>query len=52
VIWVPVGDTVDVTRDVDEMDAVAVFLRACGIGELAEPCLVQSNAPILEPMLL
>ena len=52
VIWVPVGDAADATRDIEEMDAVAAFLRACGIGELAEPSLVQSNAPILEPMLL
>jgi hypothetical protein len=52
VIWVPMGDAVDATRDIGEMDAVAAFLRACGIGELAEPNWVKSNAPIPEPTLL
>lgn len=34
VIWVPPGDDADCTRPRTEMDAIADFLRACGIREL------------------
>ncbi len=33
-IWVPRGDTADPTRDPKRFDAVADFLRACGVTEL------------------
>lgn len=34
VIWVPRGDAGDRTRQPDELDAVARFLAACGVGAL------------------
>lgn len=37
VIWVPMGDSADTTRNPTEMDDVADFLRACGISELPAP---------------
>ncbi|MCQ8279216.1 DUF2075 domain-containing protein [Acetobacteraceae bacterium KSS8] len=33
-IWVPRGDAADPTRDPARLDAVAAFLRACGVTEL------------------
>ena len=37
IIWVPRGDEADRTRDPRTLDAVADFLRACGLSDLAEP---------------
>lgn len=35
VIWIPPGDDADATRDPASYDAVAGFLRACGVADLA-----------------
>jgi hypothetical protein len=34
IIWVPRGDPEDRTRDPHEMDAIADYLRACGVRDL------------------
>jgi hypothetical protein len=45
VIWVPQGDAADRTRRPEEFDAVAAFLRACGVAELPA---VEEVAPTRE----
>ena len=41
VIWVPVGDRADRTRDPRTFDAIAAFLQECGVRPLAGPLPVQ-----------
>ncbi len=43
IIWVPVGDAADRTRDPRILDGIADFLRACGVPDLAEPNLAEPN---------
>lgn len=48
IIWVPPGDDADRTRPRTEMDAIADFLRACGVRELeAEHEEADDAAPML-----
>ena len=56
VIWVPTGDTEDITRKPEEFDAIAAFLLGCGAQTLATisadlvPAMVPEPEP--HPMLL
>jgi hypothetical protein len=45
IIWVPEGDPLDRTRDPRVFDAVAAFLRECGVRDLAPV----PPAPLGEP---
>ena len=51
VIWVPQGDPDDATRDPATLDAVARFLRACGVGDIAmtarQGAVTEERAPML-----
>jgi hypothetical protein len=50
VIFVPLGDPADCTRDPAVYDAIACFLKTCGARDLAP--LAMQEAEIVEPLLL
>ena len=49
VIWVPHGDPRDTTRDPAEFDAIAGYLRACGVAELSA---APSPPAVVQPLLV
>ena len=51
-IWVPRGDARDATRDPARYDAIAEFLRSCGITPLDEAANPGQDAPMPQPALL
>ncbi len=52
VIWVPRGDTRDMTRDPAHYDAIADYLSACGILPLDGAPTAAEGAAMPEPVLL
>ena len=52
VIWVPRGSDADRTRSPAEMDAVAAFLRQCGIQESERPGEVSPAGPPVQALLV
>jgi hypothetical protein len=51
VIWVPRGDAADGTRPTAEFDAIAAFLRECGVQTLEVPTALEDSAESV-PLLL
>ena len=52
IIWVPVGDAADRTRDPRILDGIADFLRACGLPDLAEPPVAGTARSAASPLSL
>jgi hypothetical protein len=52
IVWVPRGSATDRTRSPAEMDAVAAFLRACGIQESERPGEVSPAGPPVQALLV
>ena len=50
IIWVPAGDPIDRTRDPQTLDAIAAFLRACGVRDLAQPPAAETPRPASPPL--
>jgi len=47
VIWVPPGDAADATRPPAQMDAIADYLRSCGVREWTAPAPMPQAAVLL-----